>query len=544
MVSLSLRHLLAIFSLAALALSLGVTLGSDCEILCLSGPNGTTIDAGPSGTNSSDIVCENEQYSTSATGIKFKLCAECLQKSDATKGPENDAAWLLYNLRYTLDVCLFDYPDAISSINSPCIINSACRPLKNALTAGLTNPNAGNQYDYCTADSDRFASSNWWSCVRCLQSSDSQSYLSNFLIALKAGCQQKPTDGALIGLTGDIFSTKAVNITESNTNTTMPGDGGASSTTMTMGTIVGIAVGGGLVFIGAVCLFIVYCRKQRKQRAQNDNTDLLPPDLSRSRASSFTAINRSPYMPITDHKKSSSINSYNYELQEKQAYNNADYYDKMEQEMQGGREMSHYNFDPRQHHHGLGSALPTHPAYIPRAMSRQSAHPSASATPPNGRRANTPDSFALQSYLNAVNEEGTIDVIQPPPAQPRDLQQHESSAPAHMASIPPPPPGPPPARKPSTLIPSISIPSLSRMRVPKKYSPPQITVQEATPVADRGETSNLQISQPLAFHHERFQDKPLAGGAVMSNAAPARENPQDYEGDMPIRSGKSTLYGY
>ncbi|TDZ13131.1 hypothetical protein C8035_v000027 [Colletotrichum spinosum] len=554
-------YLLAALSLATPALSLKVTPGSDCAALCLGGPNGTTVESAATGTSSSDIVCEDSQYNTTGTGIKFKNCVSCLQKSEASKGPDSDAAWFLYNVRYSVDVCLFNYPDAISTINSPCIINSACLPLKNALTAGLTKPEAGGLYDYCTADSDKFASSNWWSCVRCLQSSDSQSYLSNFLIALKAGCQQKPADGTLLGLTGQLFSSNAVNITETPANTTLPGDGGASSTTMTVGTIVGIAVGGGLVFIGAIALFIVYCRRQRKQRRSDEapRPEQQPP---RSHASSFTAINPSPYMPIADHKKSSSIASYSYELQEKQNFsNNAEYYDKLEHEVQTGREISHYNFDPRSHHHGLGSALPTHPAYIPRAMSRQSTRDNI-PTPPNVRRTNTPDSWALQTYLNAVREEGTTSIRPPPPTaaaalavsrSPSPAYSHESrgdnAAQTQLNPMPPPPPGPPPPPQSSgphksARIPSLVLPSVPRIRVPKKYPPPQITVQDATPVAERGEKGDMNISEPLAFHEERFRDRPPAGRtAVISHVAPPREDPLDYESEMPIRSGKSTLYG-
>ncbi|KXH46206.1 hypothetical protein CNYM01_07698 [Colletotrichum nymphaeae SA-01] len=564
----SLRHLLVVCSIIIAAFSLEVTPGSDCAALCLGGTNGTAIDTATSGTNSSDIVCENNQYHASGTGIKFKNCVNCLQKSQATKGPESDAAWFMYNVRYAVDVCLFNFPDAISTINSPCIINSACLPLKNALTAALTTPDADTAYDYCTADGNKFSSSSWWSCVRCLQSSDDQSYLSNFLIALKAGCQRKPTDGSLIGLTGQLFSKEIVNITDSATNTTLPGDGGASSTTMTLGTIVGIAVGGGLVFVGAICLFIIYCRKQRKQRLQDEGISLhyhhqqLPP---RSNGSSFTATSNGPYLPIGggvgDHKKSSSINSYNYELQEKNIIassnnnsfnNNAEYYDRLEQEVQAGREISHYNFDPHSGHHGPSSALPTHPAYIPRAMSRQSNRSTPTPTPPI-RKTNTPDSYALQTYLSAA--EDPLSTIRPPPrAVSRTPSPARSQGSASytttnnntpkVINIPPPPPRKP-SRKTSVRIPSISLPSVPRIRVPKQYSPPSITVQGATPIADRGERTNeMQISEPLTFHEERFRDEPLAGrSAIISHQVPVRIDPEEYEGDMPIRSGKSTLYG-
>ncbi|KAK6219810.1 hypothetical protein QIS74_05312 [Colletotrichum tabaci] len=555
----SLWHLLLVFLLVKAVCSLEVTPGSDCAALCLGGPNGTAIDTATSGTNSSDIVCENDQYHSTGKGIKFRNCVSCLQKSQAAQGSQSDAAWFLYNIRYTVDVCLFDFPEAISNINSPCIINSACRPLKNALTTGLTTPDADTAYDYCTADADRFASPNWWSCVRCLQSSDSQSYLSNFLIALKAGCQQKPANGSLLGLTGQLFSTEAVNITESATNTTMPGDGGASATTMTLGTIVGIAVGGGLVFVGAICLFIIYCRKQRKQRMQDEAG--LPPRPPRSHASSVTAINKSPYAPITDHKKSSSVNSYNYELQEKQNFSsNADYYDRLEQDVQVGREAAHYNFDPHSGFHGPSSALPTHPAYIPRAMSRQS-NRANTPSPPNPRRTNTPDSYALQTYLTAGEDPGTGGIRPPPqaavasssstsrtpsPARSHGSRGDGSTAQPKLVNIPPPPPGgPPPTHKKSRRIPSLLLPSVPRIRVPKQYPPPQIIVEGATPVAGRGEAGgDMHISQPLTFHGQRFQDRPLAGHAIISQVAVAREvDPREYEGDMPIRSGKSTLYG-
>ncbi|KAI8178090.1 hypothetical protein K4K54_003654, partial [Colletotrichum sp. SAR 10_86] len=514
-----------------------------------------------SGTNSSDIVCEDSQYHTTGKGIKFKNCVSCLQDSQATKGVETDTASFLYNIRYAVDTCLFNFPD----INSPCIISSACKPLKTTLASGLDTPNAATSYDFCTADGDKFSSS-WWPCVKCLQSSDSQSYLSNckchantpfrrstltgtqVLIALKAGCEQKPANGSLVGLTGELFSSNAVNITAPATNTTLPGDGGASATTMTTGTIVGIAVGGGLVFIGAICLFVIHCRRQRKQRAQQEPSfhDSHPP---RSRSGSVATMTNGPYVPIGDHKKSSSINSYNYELQEKQTFsNNADYYDKMESDIQAGREMAHYNFDPRSNNHALDNALPTHPAYIPRAMSRQSTR-QTETHPPSSRRTNTPDSYALQTYLNAVNEEG-LTAIRPPPAAavsrtPSPAHSHDSRRSAQTTRLnpPPPPPGPPPARKASSRIPSLVLPSVPRIRVPKKYSPPQITVQDATPVADKGETSDMQISQPLTTHEDRFQDRPLAGRTVISHVAPEREDPETYEGDMPIRSGKSTLYG-
>ncbi|KAK1672584.1 hypothetical protein BDP55DRAFT_558028 [Colletotrichum godetiae] len=517
-------RLVATVSLVSTAYCLDVTPGSDCAALCLGGSNGTSLDTSASPTNSSDIVCENNQYHTSGKGIKFKNCVSCLQDSQATKGSDSDTAAFLRNIRYAVDSCIYSFPEVVSDLNSPCGIKAACEPLRTALTTSLTTSNSDNTYDYCTADGAKFPTG-YWSCVKCLQSSEQQSYLSNFLIALKAGCQQKPALGSVIALTGQIFSDTPVNISEQSTNTTMPGDGGASATTMTMGTIVGIAVGGGLVFIGAICLFIVYCRKQRKIRDEvNRDRDDLPPRAD-SNASSHTAIN--PYLSIADHKKSSSINSFNYELQEKHMAN-ADYY---EEDSRIGRSNASYNFDPHMAHRNAGSALPTHPAYIPRAMSRQTQH---SITPPN------------QNYPPPPMDTGIIPIF-PRTAASRSSSPAPSRWHSGMASqrtsplLPPPPAGPPPR---TTMVPSISMPTMPRLRIPKKYSPPQIIVSGASPIDGMNNTPVMSISEPLSLRENRFQDRPLAGGPVTSNVAPVRDvDPADWERDIPIGSGKSTLYG-
>lgn len=63
------------------------------------------------------------------------------------------------------------------------------------------------------------------------------------------------------------------------------------------------------------------------------------------------------------------------------------------------------------------------------------------------------------------------------------------------ANIPPPPPGPPPSKSedcnPSPKqVPSISVPTVPKIKVPRKYSPPQIMIQESTPTEQQPETGN------------------------------------------------------
>ncbi|KAG7125983.1 hypothetical protein HYQ44_001023 [Verticillium longisporum] len=559
------RHIaqaLGLLSLASSVLSLYVTPESDCAALCLGSAN-ETISSTEASISASDIACRDAEYSSSSSGIRYRNCIDCLSKSQETDGEESDLQWMLYNMRYALNTCLFDESTAV---NSPCIINYACEPLEDALRTGLTTPGEQN-FDYCTADEGAFSKKWHWSCVSCLKSSGTQVYLSNFLQALKAGCEQKPELGDVLTMRGEIFSKTLLNITV--TNTTLPGEGGADSSTMTTGTLVGIGVGGGLGLLGAIALTVACCRRRKKRKAaEQDDLDRTPPP-DRSNASSFTAINHSPF--LRDHKKSPSI-STEYELQEKQKHiNNADYYDRMEEEARIGRANASYNFDPRLSQHGPGSAMPTHPAYNPRMTMSQPAKLSSLAPAPQRSRANTPDSYALQAYLNAA-EDGV------PGGIPRSGSQTPSGRGSPPAStgrssaeppvtgtsttltaqqlpggIPPPPPGPPPSqahaaasKTRSTRAPSLVLPSLPRIRMPKRYAPPTINVEGATPVdGDRHPADEMQISEPIALHEARFTDKPLGGPVVLADSAPKRNiDPRVYENDQPINSGKSTLFGW
>lgn len=83
------------------------------------------------------------------------------------------------NLRYTVDVCLFEYPAKIQNSSSPCATDMACNPLQSALETGNVSPNNGTEFQYCTADGGAFAGQTLASCVQCLQSTPNNVYLSN-----------------------------------------------------------------------------------------------------------------------------------------------------------------------------------------------------------------------------------------------------------------------------------------------------------------------------------------------------------------------------
>ncbi|EEY14091.1 conserved hypothetical protein [Verticillium alfalfae VaMs.102] len=539
------RHIaraLGLLSLASSVLSLYVTPESDCAALCLGSAN-ETISSTEASISASDIACRDAEYSSSSSGIRYRNCIDCLSKSQETDGEESDLQWMLYNMRYALNTCLFDDSTAV---NSPCIINYACEPLEDALRTGLSTPGEQN-FDYCTADEGAFSKKWHWSCVSCLKSSGTQVYLSNFLQALKAGCEQKPELGDVLTMRGEIFSNTLLNITV--TNTTLPGEGGADSSTMTTGTLVGIGVGGGLGLLGAIALTVACCRRRKKRKAaEKDDLDRTPPP-DRSNASSFTAINHSPF--LRDHKKSPSI-STEYELQEKQKHiNNADYYDRMEEEARIGRAKASYNFDPRLSQHGPGSAMPTHPAYNP-----QRTRP----TPTLSKPILMPLKTESQAACHAPDHKPHLAVAHHPASTGRSSAEPPitgtsttRTAQQLPGGIPPPPPGPPPSqahvaasKTRSTRAPSLVLPSLPRIRMPKRYAPPTINVEGATPVdGDRHPADDMQISEPIALHEARFTDKPLGGPVVLADSAPKRNiDPRVYENDQPINSGKSTLFGW
>ncbi|CAM1508346.1 Fc.00g051940.m01.CDS01 [Cosmosporella sp. VM-42] len=522
--------------------ALEVTPGSSCSTFCLGlGEESNGFDPKASTTNTSEITCKDTEYATTDIGIKFKSCIECLQKSEKVNGTEFDLNWYLYNLRYTISTCLFSVPNKPleTDIDSPCVIDYACRPLKDPLTADNLSSTSNDTYGYCSTDNGEFRGKTLWPCISCLQSSGDQVYLSNFMIALEAGCEQKPAAGSVLSLSGSLFSTSEVNIT-TPTEDIREKPKGAGSGTMTTGTIVGIAVGIGLFFFGGLALLFVHCRRQRKQKQHEKGgyygSNAGTPD---------------PILPQRIGGMSRSLRSYSDGgHRDKNSLTTGEYYDKLEEEANtGGRRT--YNFDPRAGSRGPNSALPTHEAYVPRTMSRVGHNRAASEVrgpsplPPvyQHTRSKTSDSYALQTYLNDGEDTASVNLPPPPGPPPARMSKSPERRPLSI-NVPPPPSGPPPPKQ--SMIPSLILPSLSKLRMPKKYTPPTVVVEHATPVDEpTSRWQELKISQPVMSSEQRFNDRPLAGGVVYADRAPDRtgQDNRDYN-DQPIRSGKSTLYGY
>lgn len=509
MLSYSVLLVLCLLYLQQKVVALQVTPGSSCASVCLDDPANQDV----SSTNSSDIVCNDQDYSTTTSGIRFKNCIECLQESHAMSDGGNDISWYLYNLRYSVDVCIYGFPNVTKTISSPCDIDYACRPLKQALETGNLNPSNGTQLDYCTADGGAFTGSQLQDCVQCFRSSSNQFYMSNFLTALQAGCEQKPQAGSLIGLSGSLFTRFQVNITAAPQNQTTTSDD-TSKATMTTGAIVGIVIGATLLFLGGTGLFWIYHRKQKylygsPLDSQNGRKSISPPLVG----------NYSNYFGNTQKSTSS-----DWPMQPQQSYsnNNADYYNRMEKVAQGNPKPS-YTYNPNQ----LG--LPTHPAYLPRVASRTGSRDDTPSPPPP-IKSNKPDTFAINSYLNAappinrtlpatyVPSAAAISNDRDVPALPTQYQTHAYPypppqpqptylAPSAATTLPnrgppnypilsgtaPPPPPPPPAQR----APRLSLPS--KARKPAKYAPPQITV-------DRPAEDIIPLHSKDHNHHHDFDD--------------------------------------
>ncbi|KAH6652127.1 hypothetical protein BKA67DRAFT_660896 [Truncatella angustata] len=574
-----------------LASSLQVAPSSECAALCLDNPESDSANPASSSTNATDIVCGDSDYADTSKGIKFKNCIDCLQSSSASEYDESDSAWFLYNLRYSVDVCLFGFPNTTKAISSPCSTNYACQPLQIALETELVNPSNGTEFDYCDADGGRFNGSAVDSCVQCLQASDDQEYMANFVTALRAGCEQRPQPGALIGLSGSLFTEHLVNITTPPTNETARSDN-SSTTGMTTGAIVGIAVGAALLFLGGTALFWIYYRKQ-KIFYESDYISNYDP---RGGCSSVTPPLDGAYTAF-DSKPGSVMSQY--ELRAQAAYtNHSDEYDELEKDV--ATRQPNYHFDPNQIMRGPNSALPVHPAYVPRAMSRGGVR-ELSPEPSVPVKSNKPDDYALSAYMNAsrASRPPSVQVPTLAPALPTSIPAYnpalmlptmaargdsyqnvyrntwrESQQPA--LPCPPPPalsrgpsqnrgvgqtvlPGPPPP--PPPRAPRLTLPTVSKLRGAKKYQPPLIVVEDATPTAGPGESVpiGLEISNPLPQHRQRFANESTARvdpqpshqrmpltqqfpGHIRKQSAVDRRETQ-LDDFITIHTGKSTMFG-
>ncbi|POR37062.1 Uncharacterized protein TPAR_02740 [Tolypocladium paradoxum] len=513
--------LFLLFAISRAVLALEVTPASHCATVCLDSPGGNPFKASDSTTKSTDISCQDLDYSTTDTGIKFRKCLECLQTSKKVDREESDLKWYIYNLRYTITTCLFSEPapPPNGTLHSPCDVGQACKPLKAPLTSDGVKPVPQATWGYCTANDGAFMGSNLSPCISCLQATEGTAYLSNFMTALGAGCKQDPEDGHVLSISGSVFSTNAINITDPPADSRDNQGGGLPPSA-----IAGIVIGVVLVFLAAAALFTVHWRREKTfdkwDHDQYFGSHSAPPGS---------------YLPHGDSKMSQAYrryytgNAFSYKAAPPYT-TSGDYYDRLEAEIQASGVS--YASDPRSRNRRPASEIPLHQAYKPQTVSlaASQASPGPPPTPPAAahkpERTNTPDSFAIQAYLTAAEDSARLAAQAPPPAtEPKP----------RVRRVP--------------RIPSMTLPSLSKLLVPKKYRHVKSSQETMTPGGvHRGH--EMDISDPVMSQDARFHVRPIDGLAATAGERPPSPKQQDiiYYNDeyieVPLRSGKSTLYGY
>lgn len=178
------------------------------------------------------------------------------------------------------------------------------------------------------------------------------------MIALQAGCQQDPQDGSTLNLSGSVFTTSAVNMTSSKTKDDQ--DKGGS---LPPSAIAGIVVGIVLIFLAAICLFAVHWRREKTRDAWDDsryfdNYATTPGLYGSQGAVELSKAQRRYFTGTAFGEKESPFTS------------SGEYYDYVAAETSG--RCGSAAAGPRAAHRGRSSALPTHAAYNPNTVSRNS----------------------------------------------------------------------------------------------------------------------------------------------------------------------------
>ncbi|KAK0670846.1 hypothetical protein QBC41DRAFT_271817 [Cercophora samala] len=232
---------------------------------------------------------------------------------------------------------------------------------------------------------------------------------------------------------------------------------------LTPGAIAGIACGSGAIFIGAAGLFILYWRRNR----QYDRED----DLYRT--DSEEDVSRGAAIPAVSYTLDYKMNNPQQRHQHREDSGSYSY----------SPEKAAYPFSPLSTNSssGPGSAMPTHPAYIPRAMVRGmpvSNHSSPQLTPPFNPPQNQQEQ--LPSFTFPQDN---------PSQHPPLARTTQRPSPLNLNTF-----SPSPSTSPS--IPSSSTTQPTRKQPPRLPLLPLLSTTNSNPLPGK---QNSTISGPLAF---------------------------------------------
>lgn len=131
------------------ARALEVVTGSQCFGSCGGGGKATT-----------DLVCNDDDYTSTVFGQKMAGCLSCESTSLAinismSNGGTTDEYWFMFNMKYTLQTCVIDTNTKSAAVQT---CQADCLPLEPVLdTLWLATTPFANQYDYCSLNSGSFA---------------------------------------------------------------------------------------------------------------------------------------------------------------------------------------------------------------------------------------------------------------------------------------------------------------------------------------------------------------------------------------------------
>ncbi|KAI3401059.1 hypothetical protein diail_770 [Diaporthe ilicicola] len=273
-------HVLLALALPFLISALQVTPNSPCSSVCIDSSGLDSSDPNSSNTLPSDIVCQDAQFTSTQHGSKWKQCMTCLQNSTFTQGEESDQYWFIYNLRYSFDFCVFGFLDGTGSGSNPCETSSACGALRTAMENGnlsTTDP----EFGYC--DDGAVTGEFFSSCLNCVASGGDTQYVANALVALEAGCLQKPNAEDVLGLSASVFANRTINVVDPATLKKAP-----ETAQLSIPAIAGIVIGAVvLVALISACVFI-RCRKRRNRAAIGTDPRWSKSHRAHKRKSSFS----------------------------------------------------------------------------------------------------------------------------------------------------------------------------------------------------------------------------------------------------------------
>ncbi|MCJ1466849.1 hypothetical protein MMC07_005470 [Pseudocyphellaria aurata] len=197
-----------------------VTPNSVCSFLCDDSATADPGDPESSHTRSNNLVCDDDEFSSTVVGRKFKECLICELNDTATYPPEKYAYWHVWNMKYNVDWCVFGYPNnpQITEANSQCgdVCSDSDNSTRLALVDHLVKNHPYDALQYCQNENGAF-SKTVDDCMKCLNELPNAKTLANFVKALKAACDQQPQPGENLKLDFDVFA--AVSTQNSSTST-------------------------------------------------------------------------------------------------------------------------------------------------------------------------------------------------------------------------------------------------------------------------------------------------------------------------------------